>query len=421
MGHALNIFRPKPVRGIAPSLAIIVLLALALGCSKGPPQAPPPQAVEVVNVIQKDVPITHEWIGSMDGLVNATIRAQVQGYLVSQKYKEGDVVKKGQVLFEIDPRPFQATVEQAEGQLEQQKARWVTAKANLDRTIPLARDNAVSKKDLDDATGSELGAKASVISAQAVLDKAKLDLSFTRIVSPIDGIAGIAKAQIGNLVGPGTNEELTTVSTVNPIKVYVSLSEQELLQAIERQRSQSIKAGQGVKNIELYLADGRLYRYPGKFDFADRQVDPKTGTIKAAATFENPGNYLRPGLYGKVRATIGTRNNALLIPQRAISEFQGQSVVAVVGPDNKVEIRPVKLAEAVGNMRVIDQGLKTGERVVVSGTQKVRSGITVVPTPFAEEKAVEAQPAAAKPEPKPAEKNLKPAATPKASTDKKGQ
>lgn len=444
MGHVCRIAGPNPVRMIAPMLALIVVLAFPLGCSKGPPPAPPPPEVEVINVVQKDVPIVHEWIGTTDGLVNATIRAQVQGYLISQKYKEGDYVKKGQILFEIDPRPFQAALEQAEGQLEQQKARWVTAKANLNRTIPLARDNAVSKKDLDDATGAELGAKAAVLSAQAMVDKAKLDLSFTRITSPINGIAGIAKAQIGNLVGPGSSEELTTVSTVDPIKVYIALSEQEMLQAVERMKSRKISGGEGARNIQLFLADGSLYPYPGKFDFADRQVDPKTGTIRAAATFANPGNYLRPGLYGKVRAVIGIRNNALLIPQRSISELQGQSIVAVVGPDNKVEIRPVKIAEAVGNMRIIDQGLKAGERVVVTGTQKVRSGITVSPTPFTEEKAAEgtpaqagakpeaatpekapAQPTAAKPEAKPSEKTQKPAATPAATppatTDKKGQ
>lgn len=417
MGHASSNFRLNLVRGIAPPLALIVALAFAVGCSKGPPQAPPPPVVEVIDVVQKDVPIVKEWIGTTDGYVNATIRAQVQGYLVSQKYKEGDFVKKGQVLFEIDPRTFQAVVEQAQGQLEQQRARWVTAKANLDRTVPLARDNAVSKKDLDDATGSELGAKAAVLSAQATLDKAKLDLSFTRITSPIDGVAGIAKAQIGNLVGPGVSEELTTVSTVNPIKVYISLSEQELLQALSRRK---LSQG-GATKIELFLADGSLYPQLGKFDFADRQVDPKTGTIRAAAAFPNPDNFLRPGLYGKVRAVTGIRNNALLIPQRSITELQGQYMVAVVGADNKVEIRPVKIAESSGNMRVIEQGLKVGEKIVVAGTQKVRNGITVSPTPFTEEKAAagapaqapakpeaadpgkpQAQPDAAKPEPKPA-------------------
>ncbi len=353
----------------------------------------------MIDVVQKDVPIVKEWIGTTDGYVNATIRAQVQGYLVSQKYKEGDFVKKGQVLFEIDPRTFQAVVEQAQGQLEQQRARWVTAKANLDRTVPLARDNAVSKKDLDDATGSELGAKAAVLSAQATLDKAKLDLSFTRITSPIDGVAGIAKAQIGNLVGPGVSEELTTVSTVNPIKVYISLSEQELLQALSRRK---LSQG-GATKIELFLADGSLYPQLGKFDFADRQVDPKTGTIRAAAAFPNPDNFLRPGLYGKVRAVTGIRNNALLIPQRSITELQGQYMVAVVGADNKVEIRPVKIAESSGNMRVIEQGLKVGEKIVVAGTQKVRNGITVSPTPFTEEKAAAGAPAQAPAKPEAAD------------------
>jgi len=372
-------------------VAIILLLFIAMGCSKGPQEAPPAPAVEVMNVIQKDVPVYHEWIGTLDGLVNATIRAQVQGYLIKQNYREGDLVKKGQTLFEIDPRTFQAALDQAKGQLEAQQARWTTSKANLARIKPLADLNAVSKKDLDDSTGMEQSARAAVLSAQATVDKAQLDLDFTRIISPVDGIAGLAKAQIGNLVGPGGVDELTTVSTLNPIKVYIQVSEQEYLQAGRdaEQRVEKLKA-------ELILADGSVYPNKGSFAFADRQVDVRTGTIKVAAIFPNPGNYLRPGQYGKIRVATSIRKDALLVPQRAVAEIQGKYMVAVVGADNKVDMRTVKTAERVDNLWVILEGLKPGERVVVEGVQKVRPGMPVTPKALAE--------APAKPEAKAEEK-----------------
>ncbi len=375
---------------VATFLLLVVFLTGA-GCSKGPQEAPPAPAVEVVTVIQKDVPVYHEWIGTLDGLVNATIRAQVQGYLTRQNYREGDLVKKGQTLFEIDPRTFQAALDQAKGQLEAQQARWTTAKANLSRIKPLADLNAVSKKDLDDSTGMEQSARAAVLSAQATVDKAQLDLDFTRIISPVDGIAGLAKAQIGNLVGPGGVDELTTVSTLNPIKVYIQVSEQEYLQAGRdaEQKVEKLKA-------ELILADGSVYPNKGSFAFADRQVDVRTGTIKVAAIFPNPGNYLRPGQYGKIRVATSIRKDALLVPQRAVAEIQGKYMVAVVGADNKVDMRTVKTAERVDNLWVILEGLKPGERVVVEGVQKVRPGMPVTPKALAE--------APAKPEAKAEEK-----------------
>ena len=288
-----SVFFLRPFRRLILSPALVLVFTFVpFACTKSPQEKPQPPVVKVATVIQRDVPIRYEWIGTTDGLVNATIRAQVQGYLVSQKYKEGVPVKKGQVLFEIDPRTFQAVLDQARGQLAQQNARWMTTKANLARIRPLAAQNAVSKKDLDDAIGQELAAKASVIAAQATVDKAKLDLGFTRIRSPIDGVAGIAKAQIGNLVGPGLTEELTTVSNVNPIKVYVSISEQEYLQAMERQKENERRS---TKNIKMFLADGSEYPYLGSFYLADRQVDPKTGTIRVAAIFENPSNFCARG------------------------------------------------------------------------------------------------------------------------------
>lgn len=357
--------------------AVLSALSLA-GCKQEQKAAPPPPEVEVVAAVQKDVPIYTEFVGTADGYVNATIRAQVQGYLIRQDYKEGQLVKKGQVLFEIDPRTFQAALEQARGQLAAYQARWDTAKANLKRIKPLAEQNAVSQKDLDDATGTEQVAHASVLAAQATVDKAALDLGFTKVTSLIDGIAGIAKAQIGNLVGPGAVEELTTVSTVNPIKIYVQASEQQYMQAVARQQKGIPRAP-----LELILADGSPYSHKGEFAFADRQVDVRTGTIRVAALFPNPGNLLRPGQFGKVRVMTDMKKGALLVPQRAVTDMQGRYLVAVVGSDNKVGIRPVKATETVGSDSIIEDGLKPGERIVAEGIQKVKDGLVVNPKPYA--------------------------------------
>ncbi len=413
-------------------IAGFFVIASVAGCQKEEKAAgPPPPMVEVVDVIQKDVPIYKEWIGTTDGFVNATIRAQVQGYLVKQNYREGDFVKTGQALFEIDPRTFQAALDQTKGALDQakgileqskadvavQEARWATAKANLARVKPLAEQNAVSQKDLDDAIGAEestrssviaakasvVAAGASVVAAQANLDKAALELGFTKVTSPIDGIAGIAKAQIGNLVGPSSTQELTSVSTLDPIKVYINISEQEYISTRE--------SGEKVEAIplELILADGSIFPHKGLFYLADRQVDVTTGTLKIGATFPNPGNFLRPGQYGRIRAQMRVLRGALLVPQRAVGDVQGSFMVAVVGPDDKVDIRRVKPSEKVGSLWVIDEGLKPGEKVIAEGIQKVRQGMIVSPKPFVAE--VQAKPetgaqapakpeAASKPEPK---------------------
>jgi len=381
--------------GICSLLPVLIAGLLLFGCGKeqkAPPQAP---VVEVVEVIQKDVPVYGEWVGTLDGSVNATIRAQVQGYLIKQNYTEGDFVKKDQVLFEIDPRPYQAALDDAKGQLAQAEARWQTAKANLVRIRPLAEQSAVSKKDLDDAIGAEESTRASVMSAKAAIEKAQLNLEWTKITSLIDGITGIAKAQIGNLVGPGSIEELTTVSTVNPIKCYVSLSEQEYMWA-EARRSKQV----GKVALDLILSDGSTYPYKGEVAFADRQVDVRTGTIRVGATFPNPRNLLRPGMFSRVRAEMGIRKAAPVIPQRAVSEVQGRYLVAVVSPENKVAIKPVKVGQWFGQLWVIDEGLKVGEKVVAEGTQKVRDGMVVSPKPFVA--GAQAEPGAAqKPEAKP--------------------
>lgn len=361
-------------------LAVIAVSSISFlisSCSREQKGNPAPPTVQVAQVVRQNVPAFTEWIGTTDGKVNATIRAQVQGYLIKQHYREGDFVKKGQILFEIDPRTFQAALDQAKGQLEEQQARWVTAKANLARIAPLAEQNAISKKDLDDAVGSEQVAHAAVISAQAVVEKTKLDVGFTKITSPVDGIAGIAKTQIGNLVGPGLIEELTTVSTLDPIKVYVSVGEQEYLKIVGN-------GGSSFKNIplELILSSGLVHRYKGYFALADRQVDVKTGTIKLAAFFNNPGNIIRPGQFTKVRARSKIKENALLIPQRAVTELQGGYQVAVVGPGNKIDIRSVKPAERIDSLWVIDEGLKQGDKVVVEGFQKVKQDMIVNPQPY---------------------------------------
>jgi membrane fusion protein (multidrug efflux system) len=343
---------------------------------------PPPPEVEVAEVIQKDVPVYSEWVASMDGIVNATILAQVQGYLIKQNYKEGDFVKKGALLFEIDPRPFQATVDEARAALAKQQAVLETAQANLKRILPLAAANAVSQRDKDNAVGQVQAAEAQVLASHAQVRKAELDVGFTKITSPIDGIAGAAKAQLGDLVGTPQARELTTVSTVNPIKVYVPISEREYLQTIERSRA-AAKEDAGKTVFELILADGSTWPQKGTFSFADRQVDTQTGTIKVAILFPNPENVLRPGQYARVRALITTEKGALLVPQRAVGELQGSYQVAVVEADDTVRIRGVTVGGRFENLWVIREGLKPGERVVAEGTQKVGNGVKVTPKPYA--------------------------------------
>ena len=387
-------------------VAAFLALILAAACDKAAPPPPTPPAVEVVTVAQRDVPIYMEWIGSLDGNVNAVIRPQVTGYLIKQNYREGDLVKQGQPLFEIDRRTFESAVEEAKGLRAQQQARYVTSSANLARIKPLAAQNAVSQKDLDDAVGSELSAKAALDAAEASLKTAQLNLGFTRITSPITGIAGIAKAQIGDLLSPSMAAELTTVSAIDPIKVYFNISEREYLNFVAKHRPGENKA---PVPIELILVDGSSYPENGKFLLLDRQVDATTGTFKAVAQFPNAKRLLRPGQYGKIRVTMSVAEGALLVPQRAVTEMQGRYLVAVVGADNKVDIRPVTVGERIGTEWVIGAGLKPGETVVAEGTQKVRPGSMVSPKPFAP-----AAPAAAggpaNPEAKPAAPAPAPAA-----------
>ena len=364
-----------------------LVLLLVSGCGEKKTAAPAAPVVEVVNVVQKDVPIIREWVGSTDGYVNAKIHAQVQGYLIKQNYQEGSLVKKGQILFEIDPRPFQAALEEAKGRLAIAEGQVYTDKANLQKIRPLAAANAVSKKDLDDAIGREASSRAAVQAAKAAVRRAEIDLSFTRITSPINGIAGIAKAQLGELVGKPGGPELTTVSTVNPIKVYVPISEQEYMY-FTRVAEAKGNSEPKMANLELILADGSIFPYKGRLSFADRQVDTGTGTIKIATLFPNPANLLRPGQFAKVKALLETRKGALLVPQRAVSEIQGRYQVAVVGPADQVDLRWVKVGERTGNLWVIEEGLQPGERVIVEGIQKVKPGMTVTTKPYQEASAV---------------------------------
>jgi RND family efflux transporter MFP subunit len=360
-----------------------------------------PLDVEVVQVEQKDVPIFGEWIGTLDGYTNADVRAQVTGYLLKQGYQEGAFVKKGQLLFEIDPRPFQAALDQAQGQLAQAKAQLANDVAVQGRTQldvekyePLAKEQAASQQDLDNAVQNNLAAKATVQTAEAqiktaeaAVETARINLEFTRLVAPIDGIAGQAQLQVGALVNQGSGP-VTSVSTVDPIKVFFTVGEPQYL--AWRQRFPTEGAQQtAIENLrlELILADGSTYVHPGKYFFADRQVNESTGAIRIAGLFPNPGNILRPGGYGKVRAVVRIQQGALLVPQRAVSELQGGYQVATVDSDNKVNIQPVKVGDRIGNQWVIAEGLKPGERVVAEGVQKVRPGLQVNPRPFARDTA----------------------------------
>ena len=373
-------------------------LFFAAGCEKAAPTAPPAPVVDVMTVAPKDVPIFKEWVGSLDGDVNATIRPQVTGYLIKQNYREGDFVKKGQVLFEIDPRTFKAAVDQAAAVRAQQQANYTTAAAGLARVKPLAAKNALSQKDLDDATGSDLAARAALDQATAALETAKLNLSFTKITSPIDGVAGIAKAQIGDLLSPSSTTELTTVSTLDPIKVYINISEREYLKFIGKNPD----ATPGDIPLSLILLDGSTYPKTGKFSLLNRQVDTTTGTFKVGAQFPNPDGHLRPGQFAKVRAMQKVLKDALLVPQRAVTEVQGKYLMAVVGEGNKIDIRQVKPGERIGSEWIISEGLKPGESIVVEGTQKVKPGAVVKPKSFDPEAkpATQAAPEAAKPEAK---------------------
>jgi membrane fusion protein (multidrug efflux system) len=407
------------IAAMSESLLVAAMAFQLTGCgriSAGAAEPTPPE-VEVVAVEQKDIPIYREWIGTLDGLVNAAIRSQVTGYLLTQDYPEGSFVRKGQLLFQIDPRPLQAAADQAKGQLaqangqlalaqaqyQQSEAQLASAEANQrkaqfdeNRYIPLAKEHAVTQQDLDNAVQSNDSAKAqvkmataqieaakaqieaasaAVEAAKASLEAANVNLGFTKLYSPIDGIAGNAQIQIGNLVNPAANA-VTTVSTVDPIKVTFAVSEQEYLRL-----SKQYKPTDPTPPLELILADGTVYPHPGKYAFAGRQVNQSTGAIEATGLFPNPGNILRPGQYGKVRVAVETLRGALLVPLQAVSELQGSYEVAALDGNDAVSIKTIHVGDQVGAWWVVSDGLNPGERVIVDGIQKVGPGMHVKPKP----------------------------------------
>jgi len=357
------------------------LLLLAAGCDPKPtvaPPAPPPE-VQVITVTPTNVPVLEEWIGTLDGSVNAQIHAQVTGYLLTQNYAEGSQVKKGDLLFQIDPRSFQAALDQATAKLEQDQAQLGKTELDVKRYTPLAKEQAISQEELDNALQANLAAKAQVKADEAAVENAQLNLAFTKITSPVDGLAGLALAQIGDLVGPA-GSVLTTVSTLNPIKVYFQISEQSHL-SFWRYHA----AGSGAETnvaLQLVFADGSVYPQPGRFFFADRQFNPNTGTLQIVGLFPNEDSILRPGQYARVRAQTHTVTNALLVPQRALTEMQGTYQVTVVDETNAIRLQPVKVGVQFGANWIVESGLQPGDRIVVEGLQKAKSGLVVNPQPF---------------------------------------
>jgi membrane fusion protein, multidrug efflux system len=372
------------VAALVASAGLLTLASTMLsGCESKNASAnaapPPAMPVSVVKADQKDVPVTGEWVGTLDGYVNAQIQPQANGYLIKQNYREGSPVEKGQVLFEIDPRPFEAALHQAEGQLGQAKAQLALANINVTRDTPLAEARAIAKSQLDNELQQKAQAEAGVETAEAAVDTAKLNLGFTQVRSLISGIAGQATTQVGNLVS--TQSVLTSVSQLNPIKVYFSISDSEYLALVERTRKGGGSLLQGSSKIplNLTLANGDAYPYKGHIDFVDRQLNAQTGAIRIAAAFQNPGDVLRPGQFGRVRAETEMRRNAILVPQSAVVDFQGQQQVYTVAANHTVHVNSVKLGPQYGDNWVIESGLSGGDLVITDNLQKLREGAPVNP------------------------------------------
>lgn len=364
-------------------LSLGAVLPLLAGAGCGPrvtsAPAPKPPVVTVVAVTQKDVPVYGNWVGTLEGYVNAQIQPQVSGYLIRQDYREGGFVRKGQVLFEIDPRPFQAVLDQAKAQLAQAQAQLAKATLDVNRDIPEAQARAIPQSQLDNDRQAQLAAKAAVEAGQAAVETASLNIGYTQVRSLIDGIAGIATVQVGNLVGPSS--VLTSVSQVNPIKVFFPISEQEYLSVAGRIGPGAVDLLSHAASVplQLILSDDSTYAYRGRILFADRQVNSQTGTINLVGAFPNPRGLLRPGEYAQIRALTRILKGALLVPQSAVTQVQGNYEVAVVGSDNRVQIQTVHVGPATGGMWTIESGLKVGERVALEGAQTVRDGQVVTP------------------------------------------
>src|SRR6202042_984159 len=381
-----------------PAVGMLILgTVLFTGCGKAPASSGPPQAmpVSVVQIEASDVPVSNEWVGTLDGYVNAQIQPQANGYLIKQNYREGAEVAKGEILFEIDPRPFQAALDQAKGQLAQAQGQVLQAQAqlglaeiNVRRDTPLAQARAIAQSQLDNdvqtkaqTEASVESAKASVAAAEAAVENAQLNLGFTHVRSLITGVAGQATTQVGNFVN--TQSELSSVSQLNPIKVYFSISDAEYLALIQRARGAGgdlLKSETAIP-LTLSLANGEVYPLQGHIEFVDRQMNAQTGAIRIAAVFPNPNNILRPGQYGRVRGETQLRPNALLIPQVAVSELQGMHQVYVAGTDNKAHLTTVELGPQVGNNWLVEGGITPGVKVIVDNQQKLREGAPVTPHP----------------------------------------
>lgn len=374
----------RPDLGKLVAIAVLFAAAAAVGCERPVESAAPPPApsVEVATVVQKDVSVQGQWVGTLQGYVNAQIQPQVTGYLVRQDYQEGSFVRKGQVLFEIDPRPFQAALDQAKGQLAQAEAQFANAQINVNRDVPEAEAHAIPQSQLDNDTQTLRGSKAAVETGQAAVEQAALNLGYTKVLSLVDGIAGITSVQVGNLVSQSA--VLTSVSQVDPIKVYFPISEQEYLRMADGGAPGSVDWLTHASRIPLtlVLADGTTYPYRGRIVFADRQVDTQTGTIQIVGEFPNPHRLLRPGQYAQIRALTEILKGALLVPQAAVSQLQGSYQVEVVDARNEVQIRNVEVGPVTGTQWVIASGLKSGQRVVAAGTDKIRQGELVKPAPF---------------------------------------
>jgi RND family efflux transporter MFP subunit len=359
-----------------------VALVTVIGCKKA--AAPSPPVVEVISVTPTNVPITDEWIGTLDGYVNAQIRAQVTGYLLSQNYAEGSEVKNGDLLFQVDPRPFQAVFDQAEAKLAEDKAAAGKTELDVKRYTPLAKEEAISQQELDDAVQANLGELAQIKVDEATVEDARLNLGFTKIASPVDGLAGVAQGQIGDLVSQ-SGPVLTTVSTINPIKVYFQVSEQSYLTFWRNYVTpgDSAKAQAGFP-LQLILSDGSVYPQSGKLLFVNRQVDPDTGTIEVVGLFPNTNCILRPGQYSRVRAQTQIETNAIVVPQRSVTELQNAYQVMIVDEKNTAHLIPVTVGRQIGSDWIIEGGLKAGDMLVVEGAQKAREGTVVDPKPYSE-------------------------------------
>jgi len=364
-----------------------VLLAMAIfltGCEKpAAPPPPPPTPVSVLRIQPSDVPVGSEWVGTLDGNVNAQIQPQVSGYLIQQNYKEGSSVAQGQVLFEIDPRPFQAVVDQAAAQLEQAKAAYGLTQTNVNRDTPLAAAHAVAQSQLDTEKAQMAQAEAAIKAAQANLNTAQLNLGFTHVRSLISGVAGQATTQVGNLVSP--QSVLTSISQLSPIRVYFSLSDKEYLALVGRLKhggDNLLKSADAVP-LTLKLGDGSIFPYKGRIVFVDRQMNQQTGAIRVAATFPNPGNILRPGQFGRVSANTEIKHNAILVPQAAVTDFQGQKQIYTVAAGNTVHVVNVTVGAESGTDVVILSGLSSGADVITDNLQKLREGAPVNPHPAA--------------------------------------